>query len=85
MKFVAGRTIEKIPIIDAIFNVAIVLEDLRKQLAQEFVIWCLLEAELADIVEVDRELLCTMSLVHLEVQGGEKQKNPCLGSPHTTP
>jgi len=32
-------------------------QHLSKQLAQEIVVWCLLEAELAHIVHVDRELL----------------------------
>lgn len=54
----AQHTVEQIPVVDPILDIAIVLQDLRKQFAQEVVIGRLFEAKLADVVQVDAKLLC---------------------------
>lgn len=73
--------VEEHPVVNAIFRLAAVLEDLGEEFAQEVVVGCLLETELADIVEVDSELLCEkeepnvregqLGLVRLEKEEGQ--------------
>lgn len=53
-------SVQEHPIKHSILKLANVLENLAEQLAQEVVIWLLLEAELANVVHVDAELLCNV-------------------------
>ena len=56
--FPALSVVEKHPIEYPILLLAESLENLSKQLPEEVVVRCLLESELADIVEINAELLC---------------------------
>lgn len=56
--FPALAVVELHPIVLAIFDFAGVLESLSEELAQIFVVGCVLEAKVADVAEVFVELLC---------------------------
>ena len=50
-------TVEKVPVINAIFYVAIILQYLGEQLSKEIVIRRFFEPQFPYIVEIDRKLL----------------------------
>ena len=56
--FPALASIQKHPIVNAVLRFAKSLHDLGEELSQKVIVWCLLEAKLANIVHVDTELLC---------------------------
>ena len=49
--------IEEHPVVHAVFRLVCILQNFRKELAQEVVVGRLLEPELAHVVEVDRVLV----------------------------
>ena len=51
-------TIEKIPVVDAIFYITIILQDFSEKFTKEVIIGGLLKPKLAHVVQVDPELLC---------------------------
>lgn len=52
------RTVQHIPIENAVVEIVVILHYLREELTKEIIIRGLLEAELANVVQVDCELLC---------------------------
>ena len=50
--------VQEHPVVHAILDLASVLESLGEEVPEEVVVRSLLESELADVVEVDGELLC---------------------------
>lgn len=57
--FPALASVQKHPVINAILRLGEGLHDLAEELPQKVIVGCLFEAEFADIVHVDAELLCT--------------------------
>ena len=56
--FPAFATVQQHPIKDAILGISVILQHLHEQIPQELVIRLFLEPKLANIVHVDRKLLC---------------------------
>jgi hypothetical protein len=50
-------TIKEIPIIHSVLDITVVLKGLEEQISQKVIVWRLLEAKFADVVEIDAELL----------------------------
>ena len=51
-------TVQEVPVVNTVFDVTIVLENLGEQLSKEVVIRRLLETQFPHIVKIDGELLC---------------------------
>ena len=51
-------TVEKIPVVDAIFYITIILQDFGEKFTKEVIIGRLFKSKLPNIIEIDRELLC---------------------------
>lgn len=49
---------QQVPIVFAILNIAIRLQNLGEEFTQEVVVRCLFEAKLANVVEINTKLLC---------------------------
>ena len=63
-------SVDRHPVVHAVFDFPAVLEDLGKEFSEEIIVRGFLETELANIVEVDGELLCIR-----DVDGEEMSEN----------
>jgi hypothetical protein len=68
--------IEQHPIKHTIFLLSDVLQNFGKKLTKEVVVWVLLEAEFANIVQVDAKFLCAQYIrcAHCKAKGHEPGK-----------
>lgn len=55
--FPSFAVVQKHPVVDAVLNLVHALQCLGEQVSQKVVVWSLLERQLANIVQVDTELL----------------------------
>lgn len=53
-------TVQEVPVVNTVFDVTIVLENLGEQLSKEVVIRRLFEPEFPDVIQINRELLCAL-------------------------
>lgn len=76
-------TVEKIPVVHPIIKVAVILHGLREQLPEKIVIWSFFKTQLANIIEIDAEFLCT-SLIN-QTASYSRNVRTNLGNLHTAP
>ena len=54
--------IQHVPVINTIFNIAMILENLGEQLSEEVMIRRLFEPKFPDIIQTNGELLCARTV-----------------------
>ena len=77
----ALAVVEHHPVVHAILGLARIFKNLGEELSQEVVVGRLLEAELANIVEVDGELFCRSTPLSARVPARCRKERTYLGSP----
>jgi hypothetical protein len=55
------KTVQEVPVINAVVNVVVVLHHFGEQFAQEFIVGRFLKAKFPDIIEINAEFLCRIT------------------------